>query len=156
MTTTAADVMTSPVISAAPESNMAEIAALLSSKHISAVPVCTPDGRLVGMVSESDILRPFRESVRQRRDWWLGMLSDGEELSQNFLDYLRRDTRTAADVMTRHVITADERSTLPQLAELMVGRGIKRVPIMRAGKVVGIVSRADLIASIARTPAMLV
>ena len=156
MATTAADVMTSPVISAAPESNMAEIAALLSSKHISAVPICTPDGGLVGMVSESDILRPFRESVRQRRDWWLGMLADGEELSQEFLDYLRQDTRTAADVMVRHVITADEQFTLPQLAELMVGRGIKRVPIMRAGQLVGIVSRADLIAAIARTPAMLV
>jgi len=135
---------------------MAEIASLLASKRFSAVPVCHPDNTLAGIVSERDILRPFRESVRARRDWWLGVIADGEDLPQDFLDYLRLDTRTAADVMVRHVVTAEEHATLPQLAELMLNHGVKRLPVLRDGKVVGIVSRADLVAAIVRSPAMLV
>ena len=99
MSITAADIMTAPAIVVRPETNMAEIASLLASKRFSAVPVCHPDNTLAGIVSESDILRPFRELVRARRDWWLGVIAEGEELPQDFLDYLRRDTRTAADVM---------------------------------------------------------
>ena len=156
MTIVAADIMTAPATVVRPETNMAEIASLLASKHYSAVPVCKPDNTLAGIVSESDILRPFRESARARRDWWLGVIAEGETLPQDFLDYLRQDTRTAADVMVRHVITAEEQTTLPQLAELMVNHGIKRLPVLRDGKVVGIVSRADLVTAIARSPAMLV
>jgi CBS domain-containing protein len=129
---------------------------LLASKHLSAVPVCNPDNTLAGIVSESDILKPFRESVRARRDWWLGVIAEGEELPQDFLDYLRQDTRTACEVMVAHVMTASEDTTLPQLAELMLKHAIKRLPVLRDGRVVGIVSRADLIAAIAGSPAMLV
>jgi CBS domain-containing protein len=156
MSITAADIMTAPAIVVRPETNMAEIASLLASKRFSAVPVCHPDNTLAGIVSESDILKPFRESARARRDWWLGVIADGEELPQDFLDYLRRDTRTAADVMVHHVHTAEEHTTLPQLAELMLSHGVKRLPVLRDGKVVGLVSRADLVGAIARAPAMLV
>jgi CBS domain-containing protein len=156
MSITAADIMTSPAVFVTPQTNMAEIASLLASKHYSAVPVCHPDGTLAGIVSEGDILKPFRESVRARRDWWLGVIAEGEELPQDFLDYIRRDTRTAADVMVRQVFTAEEDTTLPELAEVMINHGVKRLPVLRDGKVAGIVSRADLIAAIARSPAMLV
>jgi len=156
MAITAADIMTSPAVFITPETNMAEIASLLASKHYSAVPVCYPDGTLGGIVSESDILKPFRESVRAKRDWWLGVLAEGEELPQDFLDYIRRDTRTASDVMVRHVLTASEDATLPELAELMIKHGVKRLPVLRDGQLVGIVSRADLVAAIAASPAMLV
>jgi CBS domain-containing protein len=156
MSITAADIMTTPATVVRPETNIAEVASLLATKGFSAVPVCRPDNTLAGIISESDILKPFRESVRARRDWWLGVIAEGEELPQDFLDYLRRDTRTADDVMVRHVYTAEEQTTLPQLAELMLSHGIKRLPVLRDGKVIGIVSRADLIGAIARTPAMLV
>lgn len=156
MAITAAEIMSSPATFVTPETNMAEIASLLASKHYSAVPVCHPDRTLAGIVSESDILKPFRELVRAKRDWWLGVIAEGEELPQDFLDYIRRDTRTAADVMVRHVFTAQEDTTLPELAELMIKNGIKRLPVLREGKVVGVVSRADLVAAIAGSPAMLV
>jgi CBS domain-containing protein len=156
MAVTAADIMTSPAIFVSPETNMADIASLLASKHFSAVPVCHPDHTLAGIVSESDILKPFRESVRAKRDWWLGVIAEGEELPQDFLDYIRRDTRTASDVMVRQVFTAEESTTLPELAELMIKHAIKRLPIMRDGKLIGVVSRADLVAAIAASPAMLV
>lgn len=155
VTVTAAEIMTAPVSVVTPQASVAEIATLLASKHISAVPVCGPDGALEGMVSEADLIRPFRESMRQRRDWWLSVLASGEELSQDFLDYLRLDTRSAADVMVHHVVTADEAATLPMLAELMVSHGVRRLPILRDKRVVGIVSRSDIVAALARAPAML-
>ncbi len=156
MSIVAADIMTAPATVVRPHTNMGEIASLLASKHFSAVPVWPPDNTLAGIVSESDILKPFRESVRARRDWWLGVIAEGEALPQDFLDYLRQDTRTAADVMVSHVITCEEQTTLPQIAELMISHAIKRLPVLRDGKVVGVVSRADLVAAIARSPAMLV
>jgi CBS domain-containing protein len=156
MSIVAADIMTAPATVVRPQTNMAEIASLLARKHFSAVPVCNEDNTLAGVVSESDILKPFRESARARRDWWLGVIAEGEELPQDFLDYLRQDTRCAADVMVRHVVTAEEQTPLPQLAELMINHGIKRLPVLRDGKVVGVVSRADLVAAIARSPGMLV
>ena len=156
MSITAADIMTSPAITVALQTSMADVAALLASKRISAVPVCRPDNTLAGIVSEADVLKPFRESVRARRDWWLGVFAEGEELPQDFLDYLRQDTRTAADVMVHHVVAAEVDTTLPEIAELMVKHGIKRLPVLRDGRVTGIVSRADVVAAIARAPGMLV
>jgi CBS domain-containing protein len=156
MSITAADIMTSPVVAVSPQTSMAEIAALLASKHISAVPVCQADNTLAGLVSEGDILKPFRESARARRDWWLGVFAEGEQLPQDFLDYIRQDTRTAADVMVRHVITVEPGTALPDIAELMVKHGVKRVPVVQDGKVVGIVSRGDVVAAISKAPGMLV
>lgn len=156
MAVTAAKIMTSPAIVVLPEASASEIAKLLADRHISAVPVCKPDQSLVGIVSEGDLLRPFRESARVRRDWWLGALLAGGEPSQEFLDYMRNDTRTAADMMVRRVVTARENATLPELAELMVANGVKRLPIVRENQVIGIVSRADLVRALARAPAMLV
>lgn len=156
MSRIAAEIMTTPVVTVPPTASAADIATLLAGKRISAVPVVDDDGRLQGIVSESDILRPFRETARQKRDWWLGLIAEGGELSQEYLDYVRRDTRTARELMARAVVTATEDATLPQLAEIMMSHNARRVPVVRDGRVVGIVSRADLIAAIAREPAMLV
>jgi CBS domain-containing protein len=156
MSTTAAEIMTSPAVTARPEQPIAEVAQLLASRRISAVPVCAPDGTLLGMISELEIIRPFRESARARGDWWLSRLAEGEVLSQEFLDHMRRDNRSAADVMIRHVITAEAGTSLPELAELMTAHGVKRLPVLRQGKVVGVVSRADLVKAIARAPGILV
>lgn len=84
------------------------------------------------------------------------MIAEGEEPPQDFLDYQRRRTRTSAAVMVRHVFSAKEQTTLPRLAESMIKHAVKRLPVPRAGKVVGVVSRADLAAAIGRTPATLV
>jgi CBS domain-containing protein len=153
--TTAVEIMTAPAITVLPQASVAEIATLLTKNQISAVPVCGPDGHLMGLISEGDLLRPFRESVRRKRDWWLGLLADGEELSQQYLDYMRIDTRNAEDVMVPHVITTTEDATLPELAELMVNNHVKRLPVLRDGRVVGIVSRTDVLAALAKAPAML-
>ena len=91
-----------------------------------------------------------------QRDWWLGVIAEGEQLPQDFLDYIRQDTRTAADVMVHHVYAVEPDTTLPEIAELMVKHRIKRVPVLTDGRVVGVVSRSDLVAAISRAPGMLV
>jgi len=155
-TITAGEIMTSPVVTTEPETSIAQIAKLLAEKHISALPVCKHDGNLVGVISENDIINPFCESIRQKRDWWLGVFSEGENLSQEFLDYVRVDTRSVADLMVKHVVTAIEDATLPEVAELICKHRVKRIPIVRDGRVVGIVSRGDLIRVLAEAPGMLV
>ena len=155
MVTRAADIMTREVVTVSPSDSVAHVASTLSRHKISAAPVCRADGTLVGMISEGDLMAPFRESRQLRRDWWLGVLSEGTELAQPFLDYLRQDTRTVDELMTRRLFTADEGATLSQLAELMISHGVKRIPIVRDNKPIGIVSRADVVAALARAPAML-
>lgn len=152
----AADIMTRTVITVEPEAPIRHAAETLSRNRISAAPVCTADGRIVGVISEGDLITPFREAKRLKRDWWLAILADGTGLTQAFLDYVRQDSCSVAKLMTRKVITAEKDTTLTELAELMVSRRVKRVPIVENGKLIGIVSRADIVAALARAPSMLV
>jgi CBS domain-containing protein len=148
----AASIMTRDVVTVGPEATVAEVSATLASHEISAAPVCDPDGRLLGMLSEGDLMRPFGAANEMRRAWWLGMLAEGTELAPEFLDYVRLDKRRARDLMTRDVITATEGTSTAELADMLSRHRIKRVPILRDGKLVGIVSRADLVRVLARSP----
>jgi CBS domain-containing protein len=149
MTKTALDIMTSPAIIVAPTASLAEIVTLLIDNRISAVLVCDPDGKLVGVVSERDILRPLQNSGPTHSDWWIKLISEGKELSQAYMAYLRLDTRTARDLMAHDVVTATANATIPRLAELMVKHGIDSVPILDGPHVVGVVSRSELLAAVA-------
>lgn len=155
MSVDAASIMTRDVVTCGPDATVAEVAALLAEHEISGVPVCDKDGRLLGMLSEGDLMRPFGAANEMRRAWWLGMLAEGTELAPEFLDYVRVDKRRAHDLMTREVITATERTSAGEIADLINKHRIKRVPILRDGKLVGIVSRADLVRALARSPGAL-
>ena len=148
----AADIMTRDVATISPATRVGEITRILAGRHVSALPVCDEERHVVGIVSEGDVLRPLRESLTEKRAGWLLALSEGEDLAPEFLDYLSADTRSAADIMVRHVITAEEDATLPHLAELMMRYNVKRLPILRGAELVGIVSRADLVKALARAP----
>jgi len=152
MTIDAASIMTRKVITVRPEATVAEISKVLSQHGISAVPVCDNDGRLVGMVSEGDLMRPFAKANALRRSWWLGMIAEGTDLAPEFVDYLRLDRHCARDLMTKEVVSAREDTRVTEIADLLATRHIKRVPIVREGKLVGIVSRADIVAALARSP----
>ena len=152
MSITAADIMTRDVATVAPTTRVDAIARLLAERRVSALPVCDAEGHLVGIVSEGDILRPLRESLRSKRAAWLLALAEGDALAPEFLDYLGADRRSAADIMVRHVVSAEEDATLPQMAELMLRFNVKRLPIMRGAALVGIVSRADLVRALSRAP----
>jgi|SRR5215469_4615620 len=150
----AVDVMTTNVITVEPDTPVQEIAKMLSEKSISGVPVVGTDGRLVGIVSEGDLLhrvetgterRPDRSTGR-RRSWWLDTVAADEELAR---DYVKSHGRTANDVMTREVISVEETTELADIANLLETKRVKRVPVVRDGKLVGIVSRANLVRALA-------
>jgi len=148
----ASGIMTRQVVTARPTDTVAHIAGLLSKNAISAVPICDAGGALLGMVSESDLMRPFVDANVKRRAWWLALLADGTDLAPEFLDYVRLDRHEAADLMTRPVISAAATASIAELAELMTQHRIKRLPIVHDGKLIGIVSRADVIRAIAQSP----
>lgn len=148
----AASIMTRQVITVRPGDTVAYVARMLSENNISAVPVCEADGTVLGMVSEGDLMRPYVATNVQRRARWLALLAEGTDLAPDFVDYVRLDRHNVGELMTTAVISADERTSVTDLAELMVRNRIKRVPILRDGRLVGIVSRADVIRAIARSP----
>ncbi len=152
MSMDAGSIMTRTAITAGPDDTVKTLAALFTKHGISAVPVCEKDGTLLGVVSEGDLMRPFGQANKLRRDWWLGLLAEGTDLAPEFLDYMRLDKRKARDLMTSPAITATEGTTVAEIADLLQSHHVKRVPIVRDGKVVGIVSRADLIRALSRTP----
>ena len=149
MSIRAADIMTPHIITAAPDETVATIARRLTLNHISGVPVCDEEGKLLGILSENDLLGPFMSEFEARRSWWLHLLAEGTELAPSFLDYIRQDRRRAKDLMTKPVITVSEQTSAREIGDLMLKQRIKRVPVLRDGKLVGIVTRADLMRVIA-------
>ena len=148
MTVTAADIMNRNVVVVHPFDNVSQVAKVLGEHGISAAPVVDAEGKMLGMVSEEDLMHRLGTTHKSRRAWWLGMLAEGEDLAPDFLDYLKMEKRTAKDVMTREVITVTEDIPVADIVDLLVQHHIKRVPVLREGKVVGIVSRADIIRTI--------
>lgn len=143
------DVMTTNVLAVRPETSARAIAHLLLEHGISAVPVVDETGAPIGMVSEGDLM-PRDESEREaRRDWWLKLLAEGEELSPEFTAHVDSKERTARQIMSAPVITVGETTDLVEVAETLSTHRIKRVPVVRDGRMVGIVSRADLVRSFA-------
>lgn len=156
MPTDAASIMTTKVVTVRPDDTVARIAKLLATHRISAVPVCDATGQLLGMLSEGDLMRPLTTETETRRTWWLRMLAEGTQLAPEFLTYLGQDKRRAGDLMTREVISVTEATPVRAIADLIMKHRVKRVPVLRDGKVVGIVSRADLVTLLADAPEALV
>jgi CBS domain-containing protein len=138
----AADVMTSNVISVRADASVGEIAEILLTNRISGVPVVDDAGDLIGIVSEGDLIHRVEVGTERRRSWWLELLSSKQILAHEFI---KAHARKAADLMTRHVITVRPDTPLSDLASLLDKHGIKRVPVTENGKLVGIVSRANLV-----------
>jgi CBS domain-containing protein len=150
------DVMTTNVITVDPDTSVQAVARLLSERGISGVPVVGAADRLVGIVSEGDLLhrvetgterRPERLTGR-RRSWWLDTIASDQDLAR---DYAKSHGRAAKDVMTREVISVTDTTELADVAMLLETKRIKRVPVLRDGKLVGIVSRANLVRALAIT-----
>lgn len=138
----AKDVMTSPVVTVSPETPVTDVARLLLERHISAAPVVDESGKLLGIVSEGDLMRRPEAGTERRPSWWLTLISDAQDEAR---EYLKSHGLTARDVMTTHVLAVDEETALGEIATLLEKHRIKRVPVVRDGRVVGIVSRANLL-----------
>jgi CBS domain-containing protein len=143
--------MTPDVIVADPDMTVQAVAVLLAERGISGAPVVDASGRLIGIVSEGDLLHRTeigtarRHRVR-RRSWWLDDFAS--ELAR---DYVKSHGRTVQDIMTRDVLTVTEDTELGEVAILLEAKRIKRVPVVRDGKVVGIISRANLVRALGAT-----
>jgi len=142
----ARDVMVSPVITVKPSASVREVAKTFLERRISAVPVVDDQGKLVGIVSEGDLMHRTEAGTERKRSWWLQGLTGDETLAA---EYVKAHARKVADVMTRRVITASPDTPLHEIASLLESNSIKRVPIVKDGQVVGIVSRANLIQAVA-------
>ena len=148
----AMDVMTTGVITVSPDMSVQAVAKLLSERGISGVPVVDAADRLVGIVSEGDLLHRVETGTERltgdRRSWWLDTIASDQELAR---DYVKSHGRTAKDVMTREVISVTDTTDLAEVAMLLETKRIKRVPVLHEGKLVGIVSRANLVRALAVT-----
>jgi CBS domain-containing protein len=138
----AADVMVGNVITVNMDATVQEVAGTLATNHVSAVPVVDRQGKLVGMVSEGDLIRRSEIGTERSRSWWLDALSTNRKLAEEFV---RSHSRRVSDVMTTRVISVKPETTLGEIASLLEKNRIKRVPVVRDGTVVGIVSRANLV-----------
>lgn len=146
----ARDVMTRDVVLVRPDTPAPEIARLLIERGISAVPVVDDAGAPVGMVSEGDLIGRDESEREARRDWWLQLLAEGTELHPDFVASLRTPVRTARGLMAVPVVTVAEDTEVPEIARLLAAYRVKRVPVVRDGRIVGIVSRADLVRALTR------
>jgi CBS domain-containing protein len=135
----AGDIMTTRVISVLPETSVREVARILHANLVSAVPVATPDGRVIGMLSEGDLVRRLPGGPAHG-SWWL-TLPAGEPLPGG---YAVPHDLCASEVMTRDVVRITEDTPLAEVARLLETRRVKRLPVERNGKLIGIVSRANL------------
>jgi CBS domain-containing protein len=146
----AKDVMTPNVISTAPDASVLEALRLMLQHKISGLPVVERNGDLVGIVTEGDFLRRTETGTERKRPRWLEFLVGPGTLAR---DYVRSHARRVNEVMTYDVETVTEEAELGDIVNLMEKRRIKRVPVLRDGRLVGIVSRANLLRALASVAA---
>lgn len=144
----AADVMTSEVITVDENASVQEAAKLMAAHGISAVPVIDRERRMVGMVSEGDLLHRAETGTERRRSWWLEIVASTNQLAG---EYVKSHSGSVKDIMTRDLISVTEETTVADIAILLETNRIKRVPVLRDGRPVGIVSRANLVRALAMT-----
>ncbi|HKQ28071.1 MAG TPA: CBS domain-containing protein [Burkholderiales bacterium] len=143
----ASDIMTAPVITVGPDTAVRHIARLLYEHRISAVPV-VENAKLVGIVSEADLLHRHEigtDHNARTSSWWLQLLSADRSVT----DYVKSHATHARDIMTKEVVSVSPDASIAEIANLLEKRGVKRVPVVHDKRVVGIVSRSNLVQALA-------
>jgi len=140
------DIMTRRVISVAPDATIVEAVGLMLKHHVSGLPVIDASGKLAGIVTEGDFLRRPETGTAPRRSRWLDVVFGPADGAKR---YVHSHGTKVRDVMSREVVTVDEHESLEQVVHLMEIRRIKRLPVLRGHKLVGIVSRANLMRALA-------
>jgi CBS domain-containing protein len=147
---TAADVMTEAVIFVRPSSSVQDVAKVLLDARISAVPVVDDAGALLGIVSEGDLLGRSTEDRLAGQEWWLAIMSGPGQMEA--AETAAASALQVRDVMQAPVVTVGADTPLREVAEVLRAKAIKRVPVLRDGRMIGIVSRADLLRAIETQP----
>ena len=139
-------IMTRPAITVTPETTIAHAAGIMLQRHVSGLPVVDGDGKLVGIVSEGDFLRRGEIGTERKRGRFLRfILGPGREAT----DFVREHGRKIAEVMTPEPLTITEDTTLEEIVALIERHHVKRLPVMREDRLVGIVSRSNLLQAVA-------
>ena len=146
----AGDVMTRNVVTVSPDTTVAELVNLLLTRNISGVPVVEADGTLAGIVTEGDLIRRTELGTERKRGGWLAFFTATATMAE---DYVRSHGTKVRDLMSPGVVAVARNTPLAEIADLMEERHIRRVPVVEDGKVVGIVSRANLLRAWASEPA---
>jgi CBS-domain-containing membrane protein len=142
----ARDAMTKDIVTVGPETTVGEIAALLVTHRIGAVPVVSPDRRLIGIVSQTDLAHRSETSTEKKRKWWLEAFADPDVKAR---EYVKSHGHKASEVMTRVVVSVAESASLAEVADVLDTHRIRQVPVMSVGRLVGMISRADLVRALA-------
>jgi CBS domain-containing protein len=137
-----ADVMTRNCITIAPDATVEEAVNLMLSRHISGLFVVDKADDLVGVITEGDLLRRDELGTQRNRPWWLRLLASP---ARQAADFTKANGRHVRDVMTEDVLSIAEDSALEDVVSMMESNRIKRLPVTAGGKVVGVVSRSDLL-----------
>jgi CBS domain-containing protein len=144
----ARDVMTKDVVTVGPETTVGEIAALLVTNRIGAVPVVSgEDHRLLGLVSQTDLVHRSETGTEKQRKWWLDVFADPNAKAR---EYVKSHGHKAQDVMTRMVVSVSESASLAEVADALDSHRIRQVPVVTGGRLVGMISRADLVRTLAQ------
>jgi len=147
---TIADVMTTEVVTVTPVTPIRDIAELLYRRRISGVPVVDADRRLLGVIGEGDLIVHADTIGEQRPAWWVRLFADETGLAR---DYVRTHGEKAGDVMRTDVVTIPETADIAEAAKLFHRHQIRRLPVLRDGKLLGIVTRSDLLKVLASSKA---
>jgi CBS domain-containing protein len=140
-------IMTRQVITVGPDTTIVEAAATMLQNHISGLPVVDASGKLVGIVSEGDFIRRAEIGTQRKHGRWLTfLLGPGSAAG----DFVREQGRKVGEVMTKEPFTVTEDTSLEDIVDLMEKNNVKRLPVMRGDRIVGIVSRSNLLQAVAR------
>ena len=139
-------IMSKSVITVTPETRIVEAANMMLEKHLSGLPVVDTAGKLVGIVSEGDLICRPEIGTQKKRGRWLGFLVGA---GKSAADFVREQGRKVGEVMTKSPLTVTEDASLAEIVELMEKNNIKRLPVMRGDALVGIVTRANLLQAVA-------
>ena len=142
----AVDVIVRDVVTVRPDTDVAEVVKLLAEHDVSALPVVDVAGNLVGVLSEADLIHRAEIGTEKHRPWWLEAVTGGSTLAEEFA---KSHGKKVGEVMTDGVISVTEETPLSEIAALFERKRIKRVPVVKDGKLVGIVSRSNLIQALA-------
>jgi CBS domain-containing protein len=141
------DIMTREVATVNADTSVRDIAALMMEKHISGVPVVSDDGAIIGIVSEGDLLHRAEVGTERRHKWWFRLFGDSDAAAR---EYAKVHGLAARDVMSRYVIWVRDDAELRDVADILDSHRIKRVPVVHEGRLVGIISRGDLVRALSQ------
>jgi CBS domain-containing protein len=142
----AIDVMVRDVATVHPDTDVTDAVKLLAEHDVSALPVVDDTGKLVGMLSEADLIHRVETGTEKRRPWWQEALTGASTLAA---DFAKSHGKKVGEVMTPGVVSVAKNTPLSEIAAVLERNGIKRVPVVRDGRLVGIVSRSNLIQALA-------